>query len=204
MDKHQSKILILVCLVISIAVVAFGFRTRNRSSNNVTVPPPPAVPEVQASQLTTVGSPDGKMSLTMKQKNGEGVTTYIFLITNEVSNDQKEIYTKTVPSGTVILVPNNTFSSDNKYVFLKERSLGATNYFILTTSGAPVSKDAQMLDFSSLFKAKYQDYIITDATGWAGPTLVVINTDKGEGGTGPSFWFDVASKSFILLSNRFN
>lgn len=204
MDKHQSKIIILVCLVISVAVVFFGFRVKTRPSSEVSVSPPPVVPEVQASQLTTVGSPDGKMSLTMKQKNGEGVTTYTFLITNEVNNDQKEIYTKTVSSGTAMTIPNNTFSSDNKYVFFKERSLGATNYLILTTSGAPVSKDTQILDFSSMFTAKYQDYVITDATGWAGPTLVVINTDKSEGGTGPSFWFDVASKSFILLSNRFN
>jgi hypothetical protein len=205
MDKRQSRITILVCLAISVVVVLFGFKTRSRPQVNAIVTPSPApVPEVQASQLTTVGSPDGKMSLTMKQKKGDGTVTYTFLITDETSGSQREIFFKTVPSGTAFTVPNNTFSSDNKYVFFKEISLGSVDYHVLTSSGEPVYKDSQSFNFSSLFSEKYENYVITDATGWAGPTLVVINTDKSGGGTGPSFWFDVASRSFIQLSNRFD
>jgi hypothetical protein len=87
---------------------------------------------------------------------------------------------------------------------LKETNSAQTSYFVLTTSGAPVTKDAQTLDILSLFTAKYPNYTITDATGWAGPTLVVINTNKSDGGIGPSFWFDAGSQSFIQLSTRFN
>jgi len=170
----------------------------------VSIPPPAPVPEAQASQLTTVGSPDGKMSLTLEQKKGDGTVTYTFLITDEETGSQKEIFFKTVSSGTVISVPDNTFSSDNKYVFFKEVGLGVSDYYVLTTSGAPVYKDLQSFNFSGLFAEKHKDYVITDATGWAGPTLVVVNTDKSNGGVGPSFWFDIASKSYILLSNRFD
>jgi hypothetical protein len=170
----------------------------------VSIPHPAPVPEARASQLTTVGSPDGKMSLTLKQKKGDGTVTYTFLITDGDTNNQKEIFFKTVSSGTVISVPNNTFSSDNKYVFFKEVGLGVSDYYVLNTSGAPVYKDIQSFNFSGLFAEKHKDDVITDATGWAGPTLVVVNTDKSDGGVGPSFWFDVASKSFIQLSNRFD
>ena len=55
-----------------------------------------------------------------------------------------------------------------------------------------------------LFAQKYADYKITDVTGWAAPTLLVVNTDKLDGTVGPSFWFDVASLSFTRLSTRFN
>ena len=96
------------------------------------------------------------------------------------------------------------FSSDDKYLFLKETTGNQITYFVLTASGLPVTKDAQTVDFSSLFTAKYPDYVITDATGWAAPTLVVINTNKTDGKVGPSFWFDVQTKSFIQLSERFN
>ncbi len=202
MEIPRSKITILICLVVAVAVVFFGLRPGKSRSDDTSVPP--TVPEARASQLTSVGSPDGKMSLTMKQKKGDGTVTYTFLIADEETGSQREIFFKTVPSGTVFTVPNNTFSSDNKYVFFKEISLGSVDYYILTSSGEPVYKDTQGFNFSSLFNEKHQDYVITDVTGWAGPTLVVINTDKSGGGTGPSFWFDVASKSFIQLSSRFD
>lgn len=187
MDKRQSKVTILVCLIIAVVVVFFGFKARGQTVGNV--PIPPAVPEAQASEIISVGSPDGKFNLTMKEKKGQESTTYTF-------NSEKINFAKTVPTGVTMSIPFNTFSPDNKYVFLKENGLGTTSYTVIAPSG--------IIDVSSLFEAKYEDFVITDATGWAGPTLLVINTDKEEGGKGPSFWFDVASRSFIQLSNRFD
>jgi hypothetical protein len=194
MGRHQSKFIILASLAVSLIAVFFVFRSKTQSSNPLSTPPP--VPVVWAAEPVTVSSPDGKMSLTMRQENGENGVTYVFLKKDEASGIYKQIFTKTEKAGVSLSIPDNTFSPDNKYIFLKEASQSAVSYLVLT--------DAQTLDVSSLFTAKYQDYVITDATGWAGPTLLILNTDKADGGVGPTFWFDVASHSFIQLSNRFN
>jgi hypothetical protein len=202
MDKHQTKNIILICLVISVVVVFFAFR-KNSPPQGITTTPAP-IPVVQASQLTIVSSPDGKMNLTMKEKKNEGLVTFTFILSDEVKGVKNEIFVKIVSSGTTFSIPANTFSPDNKYVFLKEENAGQANYFVLTTSGAEIVKDAQILDISSLFSAKYDNYKVTEMTGWGGMNLIVINTDKVEGGVGPSFWFEVPSKAIIQLSNRFD
>lgn len=201
MDKRQSRITVLICLLISAIVVYFGMRSKSQQSGSLSVVP--SVPDVQASQLTAVGSPDGKFTLTMKQEKGVDTHNYRFLVTDEGTGVQREILTRSVPAGTTLSIPANTFSSDNKYLFLQETGGAESGYIVLAASGANIG-DSQTLNVSSLFMVKYSDYVITGATGWAGPTLLVVNTDKADGGRGPSFWFDVASKSFIQLSTRFN
>lgn len=143
-------------------------------------------------------SPDGKMTLRVNQKKAEEGNTWVF----SVGDDQ--ILKATYPTEVSIIVPFNTFSPDNKYIFLKKLSPGSTHYIVLATDGKSFSSESQGLEVTSLFYEKYTDYKITDVTGWASPTLCVINTDKISGGEGPSFWFDVSSKSFIQLSTRFN
>jgi len=140
----------------------------------------------------------------MKEQRGKDSNTYGFAVTNTQNNTQKEIYSVNLPSGDTLSIPLNTFSPDDKYVFLKQTGTDGLSYFALTVSGEPITKDSQTADFSSQFAAKYQNYKITDATGWGGMNLIVFNTDKSTGGQGPSFWYDVPSHSIIQLSTRFN
>jgi hypothetical protein len=215
MDKRQSKIIIVVCFFVSAIIVIFTLRAKPAVSvqtpdiplSTSTPVPPPAIPVVEAAQpaeLTSVEASDGNMVLNMKQENGKDTVTYTFLMTDETTGIQKEIFTKTEPIGTTLSVPANTFSSDDKYIFLKETGPSATDYFVLTSSGAPINQTSQTLDVSGPFVLKYPNYVITDITGWAGPTLLVVNVNKASGAIGPSFWYDVSSHGFILLSDRFN
>ena len=194
-------------MLISAIIVLIVVQPRSQliQTRSITTPTPkPVIPIAKADQIMSQGSPDGKFTLTMQERKGSAEVTYIFQMMDETSHTQKNIFTKSVPTGTSISIPFNTFSSDNKYLFLKEVTGSQTTYFVLTASGLPITKDVQTIDFSTLFTAKYPNYVITDVTGWAGPTLVVINTNKIDGTIGPSIWFDVASKSFIQLSTRFN
>ena len=202
MAKHQSKIIIILSLVLSAIFVFFAFG--RESQPQISSPGPLPIANAQVPKVTSVEAPDGQFTLSMKQEKGKDTTTFTFTMTNESTGAQTEIFTDTLPTGTTLSIPQNAFSSDDKYVFLKQVSSSQTSYFVLTSSGDSISKDAQTLDFSSLFATKEPNYVITDATGWAGPTLVVINTNKVDGSLGPSFWFDVSSKVFIPLSTRFN
>lgn len=198
MEKHQSKILILVALLFAVFATVVVLHTGKKQSPLPSLAS--AVSEVTPSPslVTTVESPDAKVTLTMREKKVDGGKEWVFSVNG------KEIFTKTLPSGSSFSIPYNTFSPDNKYIFLKETTPEKVSYLVLAANGVPVAKDTQTFEIVALFTEKHPEYKITDVTGWGGSTLVVINTDKAEGGVGPSFWFDVASRSFIQLTNRFN
>jgi hypothetical protein len=199
MEKHHYKLLILIFVIIGVAGVFFvKFSTvPQKPDSSVINPTPVPVPVVEAREpiVTSVGSPDGKLTLTMKNEDTAKGPVYTFFTTN-LAGDRNLLFTKTASVGATLSIPENTFSPDNKYVFLKEEYAGVTNYFLPVPSG--------IIDISAMFTAKYPDYVVTDMTGWGGINLIVINTDKVRGGIGPSFWFDVPNRSFYRLSTRFN
>ena len=187
---------------IGLVLVAIAVLQVREPINPVRIIPSPPVVMAEASGTVTVGSPDGKSNLTMKTEKGEAQDIYTFFI-QEKDGVESEIYKKNVPAGTAISIPFNTFSPDNKYLLLKEASSASVIYFVVSTNGKPFSEDLPVAEITTPFLLKYEKYNITDVTGWGGLNLVVINTDKKAGGTGPSFWFDVSSRSFIQLSTRF-
>lgn len=194
---HSNKLLILVCLIISAVSVFFILKNSQKSPPTSQKPAyAPRVVVADSPELTTIEAPDGKNKLVAKAEKTKDGTTYSFSVVNDTTGISKNLLTKSVPVGTVISIPFNTFSPDDKYIFLKETTPSNITYFV------PLGD--QILDISALFPEKHPNYIITDVTGWGGMTLIVVNTDKKEGGVGPSFWFDVTSKSFIQLSTRFN
>ncbi len=196
MDNLRSKFIILACFVISAASVFYILKANQNvgSSQRPSYAPPVAIAESPVS--TTIDSPDGKKKLTVKEEKGKETKTYTFSVLDLATGFYKDIFNKTVPTATTLSIPLNTFSPDDKYIFLKETSGDTFTYF--------VPLEGQTLDILSMFAEKHPDYKITDVTGWGGMTLIVVNTDKKDGGQGPSFWFDVTSKSFIQLNNRFN
>ena len=150
-------------------------------------------------------SPDEKYTLNVKKKGlPGGLVTQTFYIKSDKDENPVEIYERESAADDLISVPENTFSPDNKYIFLKYGDSGKTRYIVLRTDGAELKEGIQSVEIESLFSEKHSDYIITDVTGWGGYTLIVVNTDTIAGQTGPSWWFDLTNFSFIRLSSRFN
>lgn len=197
---NRFKFFILICLAVSALGVFYLLKPRPQPEI-VKYPAPEAAANPKLG--TTVTSPDGKWAVTMKEEKGKETVSYRFFVTGpDVSN--KELFAKALPVGSSMSIPANTFSPDDKYLFLKETGLGETSYLVFKTSGDVMSADEQNVDFAPLFTAKHENYKITEATGWGGMNLIVFNTDKASGGVGPSFWYEVPSGAFIQLSNRFN
>lgn len=199
MDKHLK--LLILFFAVSLTTLGVLYLRGSQKTTTLSLSNPPSFPITTqaAPQTTTVGSSDGTHSVTMKEeKNGSGKSTFTFLISDQT------IYTKTLDSGESFSIPFNAFSPDSKYLFLKETGKSEPSYIALTSEGTPITKDNQTITFSDLFAQKLPSYKITDVTGWASPTLIVINTDKLDGTQGPSFWFEIPTQSFILLSTRFN
>lgn len=151
-----------------------------------------------------IPAPNGKMTLTVNNNRKEDITTQTFSITTEKEKTPLEVYSEESPADKPIQVPFNTFSPDNKYIYLKFESSGKPEYKVLRTDGKNIKGEEKTVEITDLFYKKFQDFTITDITGWAGNGLIVVNTDLLDGKTGPSFWFDLYNFSFIRLSTRFN
>lgn len=110
--------------------------------------------------------------------------------------DEKDVYISDEKgrrlffSGENLSLPPNAWAPDDVYVFLKQND----TFLVFKTSGESFASGEQYLDVVSLFGEKLPDFTIRDATGWDGVGLMHIQSDKY------SYWFNVASKSFLQLA----
>jgi hypothetical protein len=168
-----------------------------QGSSYIAPVPQAAIKPVEASEVKSMDSPDGKLTLVMKTTQKGEQTVYSFSISG------KEIFTKTLDSATSISIPYNTWSPDGKYVFLKESGTSGVNFFALSVKVPSNEQSDQTASISSSFAEKYPDLIIGNVTGWGGVNLIVINSAKLDGSRGPSFWFEMPSHALIQLSTHF-
>ncbi len=191
MDKHHFKLLLGLLLVATFVVIVFIPKVTQGPATSIpqAVINAAASPSPIPSQMSTQESPDGKNTLTMKREMNGSSATYSF------STKDGALFSKTVDNTTTLSIPFNTWSTDDKTVFVKEDTGSAVNWYVYP-GGTNVT------DFFN--KKLAENYKITEVTGWAANTLLIVNTDKIGGGQGFSYWFDISSKSFIQLSNRFN
>lgn len=149
-------------------------------------------------------APDGSMTLIVENKrSGEDTINQKFSIMSE--DDQTvEIYSFDSLKDQLVSVPYNTFSPDNKFIFLKTITPSGNEYIVMRTDGKFILEESKTVAVIESFNQKFQNLVVTDVTGWGGKNLIVVNTDLKEQGVGPSFWFDVSNLSFIRLASRFN
>lgn len=220
---HRIKILLLVLgfAAVSAGSVLFGFhllQPKTPISRMVQMPSLPAAllpsPSPSAVPKFTTNfwpSPDGKKTLVMKTLRGSSeVTTYSFFVTTSATESGKQIFSRTANRNTTLSIPFNTWSPNNQYFFIQERVGTESGALVFKTTGeafaGTTGKTAAQpfLDIATLFKEKKSGYDLKEVTGWAAPTLLIVNTKLiGTGANGPSFWFDISRKSLIRLSTSF-
>lgn len=205
MAKPHSKIALISTSLFAITFVFVFFvinpQIQKTSSLSSTLPVQTHAQEPKISEIT---SPDGKLVANLIQEDTDNGSEYTFSVKNLVDNTQKNLFRLNSPVGVTLTIPQNTFSPTNTYAFLKQNTAGENKYLVLKVDGEDMTKDTQTLEVSSLFYAKFDQYKITDVTGWGGYDLLIVNVDNQDGSEGPSFWFDLTTHSFIRLSNRFN
>jgi hypothetical protein len=155
------------------------------------------IPPVEASEIKSMDSPDGKLTLLMKMTKGDNGVAYSFSVSG------KEIFGKTVDPSVSFSIPFNTWSPNGKYVFLKEESTIGTRFFVLSAQVSSSDQNDKTADITDLFTKKYPDLKIKDVTGWGGVNLVIVNSIKNDGKRGPSFCFEMPGRYFTQLSMRF-
>lgn len=186
------------------AISNSNFETRVFAEIPRSLTPTPSVIVPEPVETETMDSPDGEMKLTLeKQKTGSNIKQ-VFFTSSKSENTKKEIFKKETIIPTEINIPYNSWSPDNKFLFLEEKNPIKNNYFVFYANGQDFKTGSSYIDVQSLFQEKVKGFVIVDVTGWASPTLLLINTRSEAGGGGKaSFWLDVNSQSFIRLSTYF-
>jgi hypothetical protein len=155
-------------------------------------------------KITSQISPDGTKLLTIKQTTNQDTTKTYTITTSDVDgNNQQTIYTASASAKDYMNIPFNTWSPDDKYVFINRTDTVGARAIIMRADGTPLTTNNQTFDAKTLFDARNTNSNYQEATGWASETLVIINTIKQNGEKGSSYWLEVPSGAIIPLSTQF-
>lgn len=146
-------------------------------------------------------SPDGTKKIIMKKtQNTDKTDTYVFTSTDGAGLGEKQLYTAKVENSETFDIPFNAWSPDNKYVFIIKNN---NNALVFKATGEPVANSQPYFDVAQTFLEKGKKDTISEVTGWASETLLIVNTQTPENTKGPSYWFEVPSRAIIQLSSEF-
>ena len=162
--------------------------------------PPPFAP---TTTTTSWGSSDGTENVVMdKTINKDTTVSYTFWVKNTSTNTSQTFFHDTVANSSSFTIPFNTVSPDNNYLFLIETIGGTAHSLVFKSSGQNFTNGELYLDVTSLFGQYTTADTLFQVTGWADPTLLVVNAKTADGSL-RSFWFDVTTHSFVPLAHTF-
>lgn len=196
------KIKIIPFVIIAAVIMLFVFVQKNNKKSQpiFTSAAPAIITPIPTEAANVMDSPDGNMTLTLEEKKA----LQSLFVSSKTDGKKIPIYKKEKVGSRKLEIPYNTWSPDNIYVFLKEKTPTIDNYLVFQSSGKLFSNNLPYVSIQELFNKSIPNYFIEDVTGWAAPNLLIINTRANESNNKVSFWFDVPNQSFTQLGTYFN
>ena len=146
-------------------------------------------------------SPDGTKNLKMKKiPDSDGSFAFVFTVMDGSGANEYALYTAKVQNPDNLSIPFNTWSPDNKYLYIQKNDNGA---LVFKATGEPITDGQTYFDVEEIFTGKVKNVTPKIVTGWASLTLLIVNTVKEDKSKGPSYWFEVPSKAIFQLSSQF-
>ncbi|MEK7140972.1 MAG: hypothetical protein AAB800_00320 [Patescibacteria group bacterium] len=149
-------------------------------------------------------TPDGKKKLLMEATHKKDNSTYVFTTSDGSGGNIQPLFTTTVQASASasegLSIPFNTWSPDNKYLFIQKND---GNAWVFNATGEEIIPGQRYFDVKDLFSAAGRKDTYEVTTGWASPTLLIVNTRTPDDTKGSSYWFEVPSKAIIQLSSQF-
>jgi hypothetical protein len=215
--RHQIEVESISLLVLA-AVVGFSFAFYNNYRlHRQNIIPVPVIESLQSPNSTSAEanitnpvivsqvSPDGKKQLKMIiTTNKDSSKTYSLTTTDADGTNQQEIYSVIyMDTADSMSIPFNTWSPDDKYVFITHIGVSGTEAIVFKANGEPITGTEPSINATEIFKTKITNNLYDETTGWASETLLLINTKTPAGGKGTSYWLEVPTKAIIPLSTQF-
>ncbi len=202
---------LIISAIVLVVLVSGVVLVRNRTPDTApraaspdTAHPITISPQPPLSSTMTVHSPDGTEQLVLKEVEDRTGTQSAYVLTaSDVSGaNRRIIYQSVAPNGTNVRIPANSWSPDNKFVFIIAIRNEQLTVFVFQANGEAFADGSPYIDVSSLFRDRLPTAILRDVTGWDDPSLLHVMTYTADKTLGPSYWFDIWSKSFIELARR--
>lgn len=124
---------------------------------------------------------------------------YDFSVAEIGKGESVHLYSKTVSLGHMEL-PFNSWSPDDKYVFVSENTGGIKRFYVFKANGETFSNGEEYIDVIPKFESANTGLKLENVTGWDSENLLHISTLLENGEKGPGFWFEIPSKAIIRLS----
>ncbi len=174
---------------------------QNPFTNELTPSPTPLPkPKVETSSQV---SPDGTKKLLLTVTTNPDTSTYAFTTSDGQDGNQQSLYTTTLPLGSSLAIPFNTWSPDDAYVFLEQKDATRSSALVMKADGQPLGDGTQYRDIGTTFSEKNTGNAYQETTGWASNTLLIVNSTQSDGTKGPSYWFEAPSQAITQLSTSF-
>lgn len=202
--KSKTGLIFVLSITLLLVLAVYVGLSQQPAKRTVSMPAVPAPAPTHKPGIVSWPSPDGTQFLTMKttfEKSGQKTFSFSVHAVNVTS--ETFIFSKTVGSTVSMAIPFNSWSPDDKHFFVTENDSGDQHNLIANASGKPFPSGELVEDLNAAFVDKKTPFPFEAATGWAAPTLIVVNT-KAPNSTLPiSYWFDINRKVFIRLSTSF-
>lgn len=196
----KIKTIFFITIITVVAFIVMAQLNNRKSQTIMTSAAPPIITPIQLIEMSDImDSPEGSKTLALEKKGA----SYSLFVSSKSDGQKVQIFKKEETGSQSLSIPYNTWSPDNVYVFLKEKTLTVDNYFVFQSSGNLFPDGLSYVSIQELFKKNAQDYSIEDVTGWAAPNLLIVNTKANNSDNKVSFWFDVPSQSFTQLGTYF-
>lgn len=203
MHHLRNTLLVLILLAVvsgGTYVFILSQDVNNKSTTSKIASSAPQLPQREVlakEEERSVTSIDATETLTMKMSTKEKTVTYSFT----VNKSDQPLFTQTFEGENYSLgLPDNSWSPNEKYIFIEKNGDGVRNALVFKVDGAPFPNGEKFLDVYSLFLQRNLPYTFVGATGWADYSLLMIETVKADGSRGPKFWFEVPNGAFIQLA----
>ncbi len=195
----KIKISILILIITLLAFFVTGELNNKKSKTIKTSAASPVITPIEVETTNSMDSPDGTRILTIEKKDN----FYTIFVTSNLDDKKVQIFKKEKINSSQLEIPYNTWSPDNVYFFLKEKTAAIDNYLVFQSSGEIFLNNLSYLSIQEPFKLNAPDYTIEEVTGWAAPNLIVVNTKQNDFDNKSSFWYEVPSQAFIQLGTYF-
>ncbi len=212
--RHQIEVESVTFLLLAGAVgIVFAFYSgyKFNPQNIVSLPvvesfqnPIPVITPIPKPDVSSQISPDGEKLLTMSVTTNDSGKTYTFTTSDANGANTQNVYSVTyADTADSMSIPFNTWSPDNKYVFINHIGPSGNDAIVLKANGEPITETESSINSTVIFKAKITNNLYDETTGWASETLLLINTKTSSGEKSTSYWFELPSKAIIPLSTQF-
>lgn len=194
----KIKSVVAVVMVVGVTAVALNL-LRQDNNYDVGTRALEEKEEPSLTELSEASNGDGSLKLVGIGRAVEGETKYSFRVVDSQKKNSFLLYETVADPGKTFSIPFNSWSSDNKHVFLRTNYQNSKNYFVFKADGSSFDEGSQYLDVGKYWTESKNQQIIDNVSGWAGADLLVVYTTNPDGTGSSAYWFVVGSRKFMQV-----